>query len=432
MFGVFGDILNRAYISQHKVISIDNTVAKLHYRFTFWLLLGCTCLVCSRQYIGEHIRCVLDKGVAPHVVNTFCFFTSTYTLLPAEAIPGSESYRNVSFAHPGVSPHTDNERVIRHAYYQWVPFVLFGQALLFYLPHLIWKTYEGGTIRNMVDGLQRLYLRSPDDQDRQVGGYHVYSCKSTAKIVGSLRKQFQTISRFRLNRYWALALVFCEFLNLLNVCMQLRIMDRFLGGSFFSLGRRILAGLPADNPFETVFPKVTKCDFHKYGPSGTIQVHDAMCVMALNIVNEKIYAILWFWFAFLVPVSILALVWRAVAFVLHSRSEKFNHYLLKETTGTKQNPVDVAIVTRQSCFSDWLLLYYLGSNMDPRLFTELLRNLAADLDEHRHSPDFEDEKKPLKAAWKFHALRHPVESLVCPVSAIRDVRVARAVSCSSS
>lgn len=396
MFNVFGDVLQRFYIAQHKVISIDNSVAKLHYRITFWLLLACTALVCSRQYFGEHIRCITDKGVPGHVINTFCFFTSTYTLWKGQL---NESSAAIPFAHPGVLPHSKDETVIRHAYYQWVPFVLFGQALLFYLPHLIWKTYEGGTIRNMVDGLQRLYLRSPDDTDRQVSGYNIYSAKTMTDIVVRVHKQFQTVSRFRLNRYWGVMLVFCEFLNLLNVIMQLRAIDKFLGGSFLNLGRRIISGDPYDNPFEQVFPKVTKCDFHKYGPTGTIQVHDAMCVMALNIINEKIYAILWFWFIFLVPITLAVLLWRVVSALLYSRSERFNHYLLKETTGMKLNPVDVAIITRQSCYADWLLLYYLGSNMDGPIFTELLRNLATDMDEHRQSPDFaEDEKKPLKAA----------------------------------
>lgn len=42
-----------------------------------------------------------------------------------------------------------------------------------------------------------------------------------------------------------------------------------------------------------VFPRVTKCTFHKYGASGSIQKHDALCVLALNILNEKIYIFLW-------------------------------------------------------------------------------------------------------------------------------------------
>ena len=51
---------------------------------------------------------------------------------------------------------------------------------------------------------------------------------------------------------------------------------------------------------DTVFPKVGKCNFHKYGPSGTIERADALCVLPLNIINEKIYVILWFWFLILV------------------------------------------------------------------------------------------------------------------------------------
>lgn len=51
--------------------------------------------------------------------------------------------------------------------------------------------------------------------------------------------------------------------------------------------------------------QVTKCIFHKYGPSGSIQQHDALCVMALNIIHEKIYTVLWFWFLILFIVSVL-------------------------------------------------------------------------------------------------------------------------------
>ncbi len=37
-----------------------------------------------------------------------------------------------------------------------------------------------------------------------------------------------------------------------------------------------------------VFPRLTKCTFYNYGSSGTIQAHDALCVLALNIINEKV------------------------------------------------------------------------------------------------------------------------------------------------
>lgn len=46
-------------------------------------------------------------------------------------------------AHPGVGPVTPEDEVVYHAYYQWVPFALFFQGILFYLPHYLWKTREG-------------------------------------------------------------------------------------------------------------------------------------------------------------------------------------------------------------------------------------------------------------------------------------------------
>ena len=37
----------------------------------------------------------------------------------------------------------DKDDVSVKAYYQWVPFVLFLQALMFYLPHIIYMMAEG-------------------------------------------------------------------------------------------------------------------------------------------------------------------------------------------------------------------------------------------------------------------------------------------------
>ena len=46
-------------------------------------------------------------------------------------------------------------------------------------------------------------------------------------------------------------------------------------------------------------PKVAKCTFERFGPTGTIEVFDGLCVLPINIINEKIYIFLWFWFVLL-------------------------------------------------------------------------------------------------------------------------------------
>lgn len=40
----------------------------------------CFFFIC-RQYIGEHIRCITGGSIPEHVINTFCFFTTTFTVV---------------------------------------------------------------------------------------------------------------------------------------------------------------------------------------------------------------------------------------------------------------------------------------------------------------------------------------------------------------
>lgn len=120
------------------------------------------------------------------------------------------------------------------------------------------------------------------------------------------------IDRMRLNQSWGAHLVSTEFLNLLNLLLQIYWTNKFLGGAFYTLGPKVLAERWTDqmDALDVVFPKVTKCHFHKYGAGGSLQKHDTLCVMALNIINEKIYTILWFWYAFLLFATVLGLIWR--------------------------------------------------------------------------------------------------------------------------
>ena len=48
-----------------------------------------------------------------------------------------------------------------------------------------------------------------------------------------------------------------------------------------------------DDPLNRVFPKVAKCNFNKYGPSGTVEIFDGLCILSLNIINEKAWIERW-------------------------------------------------------------------------------------------------------------------------------------------
>lgn len=358
--------------------AIDNIVFRLHYRVTFLALLVCTLLVSARQYIGEHIRCITDKSLKIEVIETFCFFTSTFTVvkhLNASYVNGGE------IPHPGVGPSNRDDEIIHHAYYQWVPFVLFLQALFFYLPHYIWRSIEGGRLKLLVSGLHMACLALNETSMKIENGVEVPSKDDRDKKIQQIRRAF--IQRLHINRAWSYYLGLCEVLNLVNVVAQIYLTDWFLGGAFLGLGK-----LAADDsyggrmePLDIVFPKVTKCTFHKYGSTGTIQTHDALCIMALNIVNEKIYVFLWYWFLILSMITLLGLLWRVLTMLLHARSITFNKIVFSMACPGKYNPWNVITVTREYYFGDWLFLYYIAKNLDNYVFKELLEKLAQDLDE---------------------------------------------------
>lgn len=217
-------------------------------------------------------------------------------------------------------------------------------------------------------------------------------CEKTWRArTRDLINRLDATTRSRLNQWWACALIGCELLNLANVLAQLWLMDRMLGGRFFEYGARVFLSGDAVMAADHMFPKVTACEFRKYGPSGTLQTYDVMCVMALNVVNEKVYAALWLWYlTVLVPLSCAALVWRAVQYAYRS-DEWFNKLLLScgvsspaggGGAGDRGLGPDMAAVASETTFSDWLFLCHVTGNVDPTVFRDPLRGFVEGLRAH--------------------------------------------------
>ena len=51
------------------------------------------------------------------------------------------------------------------------------------------------------------------------------------------------------------------------------------------------------SPLCATFPKTISCDVPAVGASGGMQWHNGLCVLSQNIINEKIYLLLWFYLA---------------------------------------------------------------------------------------------------------------------------------------
>lgn len=180
----------------------------------------------------------------------------------------------------------------------------------------------GGRIKALVEGLQMIALSKHNEKKAEMrfSGNYVLPSEDMIKgrihvIKGNFHKHI------KINKKFARRMMFCEFLNLANLILQVYVTNVFLAGQFFPLGFNFIEDdfVGKMDVLDVVFPKVTKCDFYKYGQSGSIQRHDALCVMALNIIHEKIYVILWFWYWILAVVTVGSILWRMMSVVLFSR-----------------------------------------------------------------------------------------------------------------
>ncbi|XP_023721461.1 innexin inx3 [Cryptotermes secundus] len=343
---------------------IDNMVFRLHYRITSAILFVCCILCTTNSLIGDPISCIADSSLPGHVINTYCWITSTFTLPHQQGKPVG-----THVAHPGVGTYVEGENETRyHSYYQWVPFMLFFQGLLFYVPHWIWKNWEEGKVRMISDGMRGSMICTKDDRrDRQ------------SRLVQYM------LDTLHLHNTYAAGYFMCEALNFINVVGNIFFVDVFLGGAFLKYGTDVVrySGLNQENrtdPMIAVFPRVTKCTFHKFGPSGTIQKHDTLCVLALNILNEKIYIFLWFWFIFLSVLSGLALLYSTVIVVLPSIRETILKRRFRFGT-----PAGVSAVVDKTQVGDFLLLHLLGQNMNMVVFGEILDELSRRLNDYMHN-----------------------------------------------
>lgn len=185
------------------------------------------------------------------------------------------------------------------AYYIWLPFILVACMGLAKLPRTIWKILEGGLMENLLDS-------------------------KSEKIVENLLKQKNRKSFFARHKFffyhWAYA--FCEVLNILCVFASMAILDTLFKAKFWNYGSDVYrhamysdtanndGGDSYPNAKCNLFPTEIACTFKQGGIAGVADVKDHLCILSNNLFNQYYFAVLWFWWVFLLIISCFAVVYR--------------------------------------------------------------------------------------------------------------------------
>lgn len=358
MLKVFGGL--KDFLKKEEVVK-DGPIFRFHNVFTAIILFSCSLIVTASQLVGDPIQCIVDDSEKRlrKPINTYCWITSTFTI---PRVAGEQVGLHV--AHPGVGPDIGgNSSKTYYTYYQWVCFVLFFQGAACYFPKWLWDNYEGGLMKTLVTGLNH-YMYTEKEKNIK---------KDT--IVQYVLDHAKTHRMYAI-RYWL-----CEFLCFVNILTQLYFMNEFFNGEFLQYGLDVLklSDRSQDSRYDPmiyIFPRVTKCTFRKFGPSGGQVRLDALCVLPLNVVNEKTYIFIWFWFIFLAALLTLLMAYRICLIMFPALRPR-----LLKTTRKVASRRDARIVSDNLDVGDWWVLYMLGKNLDRIVYNEIVVDLAKKMED---------------------------------------------------
>ena len=261
-------------------------------------------------------------------------------------------------------------------------------GIAFKLPSWIWKGLENGLMETFYDkgNKDSKVLKKDAVAYRQAIDDQVSSFK---KLQGSKGEGSWGCTIYYIK------FLFCQLLAVLLLALNFHFTNAFLGHKFGLYGAKVINYYQTDeinrdnlvNPMCNVFPTRVGCTWTKIGTGGGRETVNDYCILAQNIINEKIYLFLWFWFvAMFIFASIQILLEVCIILLPFVRL-----FLSFEQVGSKGFLTSKTKDYLRHCtVGEWFVLYQIGKNTHKDFFFKFLKKLAGDAEEFDN-----DEKAPL-------------------------------------
>ncbi|CAF1002177.1 unnamed protein product [Adineta ricciae] len=289
----------------------DDFYDRLSRRYSVILLIIFAVLVSTKQYVGEPIACFCPAhftGTHVEYTNNICWISNTYFVSFDRLLPKNPDPKTEQFIY----------------FYQYVPFILIIQAVLFYAPSLIWSSLNSKSGYDL--SLLVSHARVVDTYASEIRSASV---RHLARFIDKAlefhrHKRLEYIDQLRSMKYTSISslyaffllnnhitmrdnhlmwsFLFSKLLYLLNAFGQLYLLNFFLGNDYHMYGFAVLRALfTGNNENWTVtprFPRVTWCNFAVRNLADNIHTYTVQCSLPINLFNEKIFLIIWFWLYF--------------------------------------------------------------------------------------------------------------------------------------
>uniref|UniRef100_A0A915B1K3 Innexin n=2 Tax=Parascaris univalens TaxID=6257 RepID=A0A915B1K3_PARUN len=360
------------YLDKLKPTYDDDVIDRCNYLVTNSILFLCAITVAAKQYVGEPLQCWVPaefKGGWEQYIENYCFVENTYFVTTNEELPSGDADRESREIH----------------YYQWVPFILMLQALLFMIPRTVWKTLNWQTGLNIFALAQAANMTKREGPKRVLkkGDADLESAAPVAHHINFV----VNFNRMRASRYssavsliWRVYVthlyIFCKALNLVNIVAQFVILNHFLGPQYTFWGIGVLNDLLHGREWSQSghFPRVTFCDIN-IREIGNINKKTVQCVLMINMFNEKIFLGIWFWLLIVGVLTFLNLIyWSLISFMPgFSRTFIGNNLAFKRIAHTPEELED--FVDRAVSMDGVTVLRLISDNAGEMVASEVISDL---------------------------------------------------------
>ncbi|KAL7061376.1 hypothetical protein AAHC03_010057 [Spirometra sp. Aus1] len=317
----FLDYVSKLHVATY--VGVEDFADKFNFLITVMVLLLCTTVVTVKQYMLKPISCYIATEVGGRnlldYVENYCWVQGTIPISYSGNVPENEDQW----------AKLEDQKLL---YYQWVPFVLGLQCILFYVPRIIWQMIcynrtgtdlqhlinlasqaahatsdkREETIKHLAKSLEQLLFqrcalkedRARRRSRRSRSGGGAAGPQDNPLPAPEHLSYFQRVFRYR-STFITPAYLFIKLLYLGNALGQLFLMQRFLGlgreGEPFGLQllRNIAEG--RDWQMTLIFPRVAFCYAKVKNLGARDNAVTAQCALPVNMLNEKIYIFLWWW-----------------------------------------------------------------------------------------------------------------------------------------
>lgn len=301
----FHATLARSFINALSLRGDDDVIDRLNYYYTP-IMLSIACLIISaKQYGGTPIECWVNphsRESMEEYIESYCWIQNTYWVPMYENIPDDHTARE--------------EKQI--GYYQWVPFILIAEALMFSLPCIFWRllSWQSGlSIQHLINAACDTQI-VVDQSERQKAIDALASCFVDNLDLQSpygelpLRSIMAKMkcSRLLSGHYVSSLYLLTKMFYTLNIVVQFVLLNACLkSDEYLFFGFQVLQDLLNGKPWTESghFPRVTLCDFEvRY--LANLNRYTVQCALLINIINEKVFAFLWCWYLLLVIITTIS------------------------------------------------------------------------------------------------------------------------------